>query len=120
MGLTAVLVVGALAACFSERGPSGPGEGECRFPVDDAIPGSTVVVIRRFAFGPGEVRVRVGERVTWINCDEDGHTSTANGGEWQSPLLVPGDAFTQTFDVPGEFPYYCTLHPFMLGRVIVE
>ena len=78
------------------------------------------MVIRRFAFGPAEVRVRVGERVTWINCDEDGHTSTADAGEWQSPLLAPGDAFTQSFDALGEFVYHCEPHPFMVGRVIVE
>jgi plastocyanin len=114
------LAGGALSACFSERGATAPAEGECRFPVGDDIPGSTVVVIRRFAFGPAELRVRAGERVTWINCDEDAHTSTADGGAWQSPLLAPGSAFTQAFDAPGEFAYHCEPHPFMVGRVIVE
>jgi plastocyanin len=120
LGLAAGLAVAALAGCFSERGATAPVEGECRFPVGDDIPGSTVVVIRRFAFGPSEVRVRPGERVTWINCDEDGHTSTADGGAWESPLLAPGDAFTHTFESPGEFAYHCEPHPFMTGRVIVE
>ncbi len=120
LGLTAGLAGAALAGCFSERGATAPMEGECRFPVGDDIPGSTVVVIRRFAFGPSEVRVRAGERVTWINCDEDGHTSTADGGAWESPLLAPGDAFTHTFESPGEFAYHCEPHPFMTGRVIVE
>jgi len=120
LGLTAGLVAGVLAGCFSERGATAPLEGECSFPVGDDIPGSTVVVIRRFAFSPSEVRVRAGERVTWINCDEDAHTSTADGGEWQSPLLSPGDAFTQTFEAQGEFAYHCEPHQFMVGRVIVE
>jgi plastocyanin len=120
LGLAAGLAGAALAGCFSERGATAPVEGECRFPVGDDIPGSTVVLIRRFAFGPSEVRVRPGERVTWINCDEDGHTSTADGGAWESPLLAPGDAFTHTFESPGEFAYHCEPHPFMTGRVIVE
>jgi plastocyanin len=120
LGLTAGLVAGVVAGCFSEREAAGPAEDECRFPFADDIPGSTVVVITRFVFGPAEVRVRAGDRVTWINCGDDQHTSTANGGEWQSPLLAPGDAFTQTFDAPGEFTYFCEPHPFMLGRVIVE
>ncbi len=120
LGLAAGLAGAALAGCFSERGATAPVEGECRFPVGDDIPGSTVVVIRRFAFGPSEVRVRPGERVTWLNCDEDGHTSTADGGAWESPLLAPGDAFTHTFESPGEFAYHCEPHPFMTGRVIVE
>lgn len=110
-----------MVGCFSERGDTtAPGEGECRFPVDEVIPGSTVVVIRGFAFGPAEVRVRAGERVTWINCDVDSHTSTADGGEWASPLLAPGAAFTQEFPGAGEFAYHCDPHPFMTGRVIVE
>jgi plastocyanin len=120
LGLTAGLAAGVLAGCFSERGATAPLDGECSFPVGDDIPGSTVVVIRRFAFGPSEVRVRAGERVTWINCDEDAHTSTADGGEWQSPFLSPGDAFTQTFEAQGEFAYHCEPHAFMLGRVVVE
>ena len=116
----AALVLGGLAACFSDRTAPAADEGECRFPVGEGIPGSTVVVIRGFAFGPEEVRVRAGERVTWINCDVDSHTSTADGGEWESPLMVPGDAFTQAFDTPGDFSYHCEPHPFMTGRVIVE
>ncbi len=120
VGMAAGLAGGVLAGCFSEREATAPVEGECRFPIGEGIPGSTVVVINRFAFGPADVSVRPGERVTWINCDEDGHTSTADGGEWESPLLAPGDAFTQTFASPGEFTYHCDPHPFMTGRVTVE
>jgi plastocyanin len=120
LGLAGGLAVGALAGCFSDRGESTAPTGECRFPIGPGIPGSTVVVIRGFAFGPSEVRVRAGERVTWINCDVDRHTSTADGDEWSSPLLEPGDAFTQEFPAAGEFPYHCEPHAFMTGRVIVE
>jgi plastocyanin len=114
------LAAGFLAGCFSQREATAPAEGQCNFPITEGIAGSTVVVINRFAFGPGDVRVRVGERVTWLNCDLDSHTSTANGGEWSSPTLSPGDAFTETFQTAGEFPYHCEPHPFMTGRVLVE
>ncbi len=114
------LVAGAVAGCFSERTATSVEGGECRLPAGEDIPGSTVVLIRSFAFGPAELRVRVGERVTWINCDEESHTSTADGGQWSSPLLAPGDAFTHTFEAAGEFPYHCEPHPFMTARVIVE
>jgi plastocyanin len=50
----------------------------------------------------------------------DPHTSTADGGQWASPLLANGDAYTQTFEVVGDFPYHCEPHPFMTARVIVE
>lgn len=120
LALAAGLTAFVLAGCFSERGATAPADGQCTFPIGEDIPGSTIVVIRGFAFGPAEVRVRAGERVTWINCDEVAHTSTADGGEWASPLLAPGDAFTQTFAAPGDFAYHCEPHPFMRGRVIVE
>jgi plastocyanin len=119
-GLTIGLTSAALAACFSEHQATAPVEGVCSFPVGEGVPGSTIVVIQKFAFGPADVRVRAGERVTWINCDVDTHTSTADGGQWASPPLAPGTAFTQAFPGAGDFPYHCEPHPFMTGRVIVE
>jgi plastocyanin len=110
-----------LAGCFSERdGGTGPAEGECTFPLNDEIAGSTVVVMTRFTFRESEVRVPVGGRVSWVNCDLESHTSTEDDGGWNSPLLDPGTAFTQTFATAGTFTYHCEPHPFMTGRVIVE
>lgn len=120
LGITVGLAAAGLAGCFSERGVTAPIEGACSFPVGEGVPGSTIVVISKFAFGPTDVRVRAGERVTWINCDQDPHTSTADGGQWASPLFAPGSTFTQTFATAGEFAYHCDPHPFMTGRVIVE
>jgi plastocyanin len=117
---TAGVLAGAGLGCFSERTAGAVEAGECRFPVGADVPGSTVIVIRQFAFEPAEIRVGAGERVTWVSCDEDAHTSTADGGEWASPLLAPGDAFTQELETVGEFSYHCEPHPFMRGRVIVE
>ncbi len=120
--LVAVLALGtgALLGCFSKHEATAPTEGTCTLPLGEGVPGSTLIVIRDFTFGPGEVRVRAGDRVTWLNCDEDQHTSTADGGQWASGLLSPGDAFTQDFPTAGEFTYHCEPHPFMTGRVIVE
>ena len=120
LGMAAGLTAAGLAGCFSQREATAPVEGVCSLPVGEGVPGSTLVVIRGFAFGPLDVRVRAGERITWVNCDTDAHTSTADGGQWASPLLAPGDAFTQAFATTGEFSYHCEPHPFMTGRVIVE
>lgn len=109
-----------LAGCFSEHRAATAPSGTCNIDVGEAFPGSKVVVIQQFIFGPFEVRVRAGDRVTWLNCDEEAHTSTANNGEWASPLLAPGDGFTQTFATVGEFDYHCEPHPFMTGKVVVE
>ena len=120
LGLAIGLASTAVAGCFSERAATAPVEGVCSLPVGEGVPGSTLIVIRRFTFEPLDVRVRAGERVTWVNCDLESHTSTADGDQWASGLLSPGDGFTQTFSTTGEFSYHCEPHPFMIGRVIVE
>jgi plastocyanin len=120
LGVIVGLTTAGLGACFSGREATAPVEGVCSLPLGEGVPGSTLVVIRGFAFGPLDVRVRAGERVTWVNCDTDIHTSTADAGQWASQVLAPGDAFTQAFPTIGDFPYHCEPHPFMTGRVIVE
>jgi plastocyanin len=121
-GLALVVWLGAgiLAGCFSQHEATAPTEGACNVNVGGGVPGSTLIVVRGFAFTPSEVTVHVGDRVTWINCDQDQHTSTADGGQWSSPLISAGEAFTETFQIAGDFPYHCEPHPFMTGRVIVQ
>jgi plastocyanin len=120
LGLISVAIAVLAAGCFSEHEAATSTEGVCSIDVREGVPGSTLVLIRQFSFSPTEVRVRAGERITWINCDQDAHTSTADGGQWVSPLLAQGDGFTQTFSTVGDFPYHCEPHPFMTARVIVE
>ena len=85
--------------------------------------GSTVVIIRDFAFSPQQVRVRPGTKVTWVNCGpagSDAHTSTADAGAWSSPLLGPGESYTRELTAAGTATYHCEPHPGMTGTVIVE
>ncbi len=123
-GLVAIVLVIAGGACFSERssGPSGNLDG-CNAQLPAEAFGSTIVVIRDFTFSPATVRVRPGTKVTWVNCGaqgEESHTSTADGGAWDSPLLAPGATFTHEYAAAGSFPYHCTPHPGMRGIVTVE
>jgi plastocyanin len=78
-------------------------------------------------YNPSPLSIPVGTTVTWINNDNTGHTVTegnpsgntpANG--FDSGILAPGKTFTHTFDTAGTIQYYCTLHPTMLGEVIVK
>lgn len=83
------------------------------------------VEIRNFAFNPATVTIQTGDTVTWIQRDFMEHTSTSgeNGvpdGRWDSGDLSDGQSFSHTFDSPGSFAYYCTPHPFMIGRVVVQ
>ncbi|HEV7365693.1 MAG TPA: plastocyanin/azurin family copper-binding protein [Gemmatimonadales bacterium] len=122
LGLAGVVV----AACFSEHSATGPSSGgsvTCNLPLGPGVGGSTLVAIRDFAFLSNDVHVTAGSSVTWLNCEPAGtpaHTTTSNQGVWNSPLLQPGDAFTQTFSTPGVFPYICAVHPFMTARITVE
>ena len=117
------LVMGAIA-CFSERS-SGPvvNLDGCSAQLPAEAFGSTIVVIRDFTFSPAQVRIRPGTKVTWVNCGPAGdvsHTSTADGGAWNSGLLGPGATFTREFPGAGVLPYHCEPHPGMRGTVTVE
>jgi len=90
---------------------------------DVAPPGAEIatrVEMRQIAFVPGEVRIRVGETVEWLNMDPVAHTVTAADGSWGSELFGLGEAYRRTFTEPGRYPYFCLPHPQMRGVVVVE
>lgn len=78
------------------------------------------VTIRSFAFTAQVITVAPGTTVTWTNLDEDPHTVTANDKSFHSPALDTGGKFSFTFNRPGEFAYFCSLHPHMTGKIIVK
>lgn len=78
------------------------------------------VGIARFAFGPARVEILVGDSITWINADLAPHTATAGDGAWDTGTLDKGGRGRVTFDMPGEFPYFCAYHPHMKGSVVVR
>lgn len=110
--------------CVSEHSTTAPDTATtCSLPLGPGVGGSTLVAIRDFSFQPSAVTVKAGSSVTWLNCEPAGtpsHTTTSNQGVWNSPLLAPGEAFTQTFDTLAAFPYICAVHPFMTATVTVE
>jgi plastocyanin len=83
------------------------------------------------AYAPNPVEVNTGDTVTWVNDDFTSHTATSGtpnsgstgmfGGTDDSPEIIgpEGDTQSTTFDEAGEFEYYCTLHPSMVGTVVV-
>jgi plastocyanin len=121
--LSGVALLVLTAACFSERGGTGPGGGSCNVSLDPSQYASTIVAIQGFAFDPVPVHVRIGGKVTWLNCEPAGtpsHTTTADLGGWSSPLLEPGATYTTTFSSAGTFAYHCEPHPSMTGQVVVD
>lgn len=85
-----------------------------------ASPAVTTVTIRTFAFQPQTITVPPGSEVVWINEDDTPHTVTSADRALNSSGLDQGDRFSATFDKPGSYPYFCSLHPQMRGVVVVR
>jgi Icc protein len=85
-------------------------------PTDSA----TEVKIDNFAFTPGAIKVKPGTQVTWINNDDIPHTVDSTQGKFKSAALDTDQKFEFRFAEPGEYPYYCRIHPKMTGSIIVQ
>ena len=84
-------------------------------------PAATVAVrIMDFRFDPPTVTVAPGTTVVWMNLGPTDHTTTSKQGLWDSRILHAGQTFRFTFRQPGTYPYWCSLHPEMLGTVVVR
>ena len=75
---------------------------------------------------PYEISVSVGDTVTWSNDDSAAHTVTSGiasegpDGNFDSSLFMAATTFEHTFNEAGEYPYFCLVHPWMVGTVIVS
>ncbi|HEX2814771.1 MAG TPA: cupredoxin family copper-binding protein [Phenylobacterium sp.] len=88
--------------------------------VSAAQPAGPTVRIDNFVFGPEALTVAVGTTVTWINQDDIPHTVVANDKSFKSKVMDTDERFSFTFTKPGEYGYFCSLHPHMVGKVIVK
>jgi plastocyanin len=78
------------------------------------------VKIDNFVFGPQTLTVPVGATVTWTNSDDIPHTSVSTEGVFKSKVLDTDENFSYTFTKAGTYPYYCTIHPKMTGKIVVQ
>ena len=81
---------------------------------------AAAVTIGNFTFKTPVLTVKPGTTVTWTNGDDIPHTVTSNNGAFKSKVLDNGDRFSFTFAKPGQFGYFCSLHPHMTGTIIVK
>ena len=84
-----------------------------------AASGETKVGIDNFTFNPGTITVRVGTKVEWENNDDIPHSIVESTGKFHSAALDTDDKFSFTFTQAGTFDYFCGLHPYMVGKVVV-
>ena len=77
------------------------------------------VTIDNFTFSPAELKVKVGDTVTWTNHDDIPHTAVS-AGKFRSKTMDTDDKFSFTFTSAGDYKYFCSLHPHMTGMIKVE
>ena len=94
------------------------------------VPGASTLAAKAFSPNPVTVKVR-GETVTWTNKDNVAHTVTSGTGPSDpnkgkefdsgfSSLLTPGKTFSHIFKISEQIPYFCQIHPTMIGKIIVS
>jgi plastocyanin len=111
--LAAVGFAGVLVAVM----PKGPSMGET---ATAAVANAAAVQIDNFNFTPPTLVVAPGTTVTWTNADDSPHTVREKDGKFKSAALDTDDTFSQTFTAPGEYEYFCSIHPRMVGKVVVK
>jgi plastocyanin len=77
------------------------------------------VTIDNFTFSPAELKVKIGDTVTWTNHDDIPHT-VVSAGKYRSKTMDTDDHFSFTFTSAGDYKYFCSLHPHMTGMIKVE
>ena len=91
-------------------------------PAGSVAPATAVkVTIQTLKYSPETIEIKKGETVEWANNDLAPHTVTSQtGGEFDSGSIEADASWSHTFANEGTFPYYCTFHPNMKGRLIVQ
>jgi plastocyanin len=87
-----------------------------------AAPAGNVVEVKvdNFSFSPQTITIKPGTTVIWTNRDDIPHTVVSDDKVFKSKVLDTDEKFTYTFDKTGNFPYFCSVHPKMTGKVIVQ
>ena len=122
--LLLVFLVISIAAAGCTGYPQSP--GSTTTPATP-LPGGNTVTIQNFAFSPPTMTVSQGATVTWVNQDAVNHQvindasgSNAEGAIFNSPVIPKGGSYSFTFNIPGTYPYHCTIHPSMKGTITVR
>lgn len=112
-GLAATLVLGVGSLCARQLSFAAHAQQK---------PEANEVKIDNFSFGPATLTVPVGTTVTWTNRDDIPHTvvSTEDPKAFKSKVLDTDEKFSFTFSRAGTFPYFCSIHPKMTGKVVVQ
>jgi plastocyanin len=87
---------------------------------EDAKSASAEVKVDNFTFSPGTLAVPVNSTITWVNKDDIPHVIASNDGLFKSKALDTDQKYSFTFSKPGTYAYYCSIHPKMVGKIVVQ
>jgi len=115
-------VFAAVLVAAATFGAAAPGSVRSGFAATPPKVEAPEVKIDNFSFGPAELTVSVGTTVTWTNRDGIPHTvvSTDEPKVFKSKVLDTDEKFSFTFTKAGTYPYFCSIHPKMTGKVMVQ
>jgi plastocyanin len=80
----------------------------------------TEVALQNIQIVPASITIKAGDTVKWTNKDSVTHQLVGDKGEFDSGPMAGGDTFSFTFDTPGTIAYHCTIHPSMVGTIVVQ
>jgi plastocyanin len=78
------------------------------------------VVVKDFMFTPMSLTVKTGSTVTWVNMDDEPHTVVSNTQLFRSGALDTAETFSFKFSEPGTYHFTCSIHPRMVGTIVVQ
>jgi amicyanin len=96
------------------------GSGGFKASAEQAQASNAEVKIDNFSFGPATLMVAAGTTVTWTNRDDIPHTVVSDDKAFKSKVLDTDEKFSFTFTKPGTYAYFCSIHPKMTGKVVVQ
>ena len=124
IGIVVIIVIGIIAAAVGGSSGGAPSNAVVNNALGSSTPGCEDT---NSCFDPNPVTIAMGGTVTWENVDNAAHTVTSGSpadgpdGVFDSSLIMAGGAtFSHTFDDVGTYDYFCMVHPWMQGSVIVE
>ena len=94
--------------------------GPCLSRADSVSGDSTIVMAKDFMFAPTSLTVAAGSTVTWTNNDDEPHTVVSDSGLFRSAALDTNESFSFRFAQSGTYHYACSIHPRMVGTIIVR
>jgi len=81
---------------------------------------SNSIEVKDFMFMPTTLTVNAGDKVTWVNKDDEPHTVVSDTGMFRSSAMDTDESFSFKFDKPGTYHFTCSIHPRMVGTIVVK